>query len=125
MCVGPKQIVLTPFRNGIWNHRQVSVGERGVLPTQPRNRRGYGPPGAHTLGKMSLCATGERSNMEIRIVELKIQLSRRNCFRSQVHPMQSVPAKCFRSYVHPTQSLQGKRFRSQVHHTQFFPLNRL
>ena len=30
----------TPFRDGIWNHRQVSVGDRGVLPTRPRNRRG-------------------------------------------------------------------------------------
>ena len=25
--------VLTPFRDGIWNRRQVSVGDRGVLPT--------------------------------------------------------------------------------------------
>ena len=24
---------LTPFRDGIWNRRQVSVGDRGVLPT--------------------------------------------------------------------------------------------
>ena len=31
---------LTPFRDGIWNCRQVSVGDRGVLPTRPRNRRG-------------------------------------------------------------------------------------
>ena len=31
---------LTPFRDGIWNRRQVSVGDRGVLPTRPRNRRG-------------------------------------------------------------------------------------
>ena len=29
-----------PFRDGIWNRRQVSVGDRGVLPTRPRNRRG-------------------------------------------------------------------------------------
>ena len=114
----------TPFRDGIWNHRQVSVGDRGVLPTRPRNRRGYALL-AHTLGKMRSCATGERSNTEICTVELKNTIIRRNCFRSQVHPTQSVPAKRFRSYVHPTQSLQGKRFRSQVHHTQFFPLNRL
>ena len=33
---------LTPFRDNIWNRRQVSVGDRGVLPTRPRNRRGYG-----------------------------------------------------------------------------------
>ena len=115
---------LTPFRDGIWNRRQVSVGDRGVLPTRPRNRRGYALL-AHTLGKMRSCATGERSNTEIRTVELKIQLYRRNCFRSQVHPTQSVPAKRFRSYVHPIQSLKGKRFPSQLHHTQFFPLNRL
>ena len=39
--VGPKQTVLTPFRDGIWNRRQVSVGDRGgVLPTRPRNCRG-------------------------------------------------------------------------------------
>ena len=63
--------------------------------------------------------------MEIRRVELKNTIIHRNCFQSQVHPTQSLPAKRFRSYVHPTQLLQGKRFRSQVHHTQFFPLNRL
>jgi len=34
------QTVLTPFRDDIWNRRQVSVGDRGVLPTRPRNRRG-------------------------------------------------------------------------------------
>ena len=27
--VGPKQTVFTPFRDGIWNRRQVSVGDRG------------------------------------------------------------------------------------------------
>ena len=26
---------LTPFRNGIWNHRQVSVGDRGSFPHDP------------------------------------------------------------------------------------------
>jgi hypothetical protein len=31
---------LTPFRDDIWNRRQVSVGDRGVLPTLPRNRQG-------------------------------------------------------------------------------------
>ena len=115
---------LTPFHDGIWNRRQVSVGDRGVLPTRPKNRRGYALL-AHTFGKMRSCATDEHSNTEIRTVELKNTIIWQNCFRSQVHPTQSVPAKRFRSYVHPTQSLQGKRFRSQVHHTQFFPLNRL
>ena len=74
---------------------------------------------------MRSCATDERSNTEIRIVELKNTIIRQNCFRSQVHPTQSVPTKRFCSYVHPTQSLEGKHFRSQVHHTQFFLLNRL
>ena len=68
--VGPKQTVLTPFRDGIWNRRQVSVGDRGVLPTRPRNRRGYALL-ARRLGKMRTCATGERSNTKIRTVELK------------------------------------------------------
>ena len=90
----------------------------GVLPTRPRNRPGYALL-AHTFGKMRSCATGERSNIEIRLIELKNTIIRRNCFRSQVHPTQSVPAKHFRSYVHPTQSLQGKRFCTQVHHTIF------
>ena len=31
--VGPKQTVFTPFRDDIWNRRQVSVGDRGVLST--------------------------------------------------------------------------------------------
>ena len=67
---------LTPFRDGIRYHRQLSVGDRGVLPTRPRNRRGYAVL-AHTLGKMRSCATGEHSNIEIRIVVLKkIQLYR-------------------------------------------------
>src|SRR5215216_5768874 len=61
---------LTPFRDGIWNRRLVSVGDRRVLPTRPRNRRGYALL-AHMLGKMSSCATGERPNTEIRTVELK------------------------------------------------------
>ena len=51
----------------------MSVGDKGGLPTRPRNRRGYALR-AHTLGKMSSSATGERSNMEIRTIELKIQL---------------------------------------------------
>ena len=68
--VGAKQTVLTPFRDGIQNRRQVSVGDRGVLPTRPRNRRGYALL-AHTLGKMRSCATGERSNMVIRTIVLK------------------------------------------------------
>ena len=51
----------------------MSVGDRGVLPTRPRNRRGYALL-AHTLGKMRSCATGERSNTKIHKIELKIQL---------------------------------------------------
>ena len=58
---------LTPFRDGLRNHRQVSVGDRGVLPTRPRNRRGYALL-AHTLGKMRSCATDERSNTKIHTV---------------------------------------------------------
>ena len=61
---------LTPFRDDVWNRRQVSDSDRGVLPTRPRNHRGYALL-AHTLGKMRSCATGERSNTEIRTVELK------------------------------------------------------
>ena len=61
---------LTPFCDDIWNRRQVSVGDTGLLPTRPRNRRGYSLL-AHTLGKMRLCATSERSNTEICIVVLK------------------------------------------------------
>ena len=62
--------LLTPFRDGIWNHRQVSVGGRGILPTRPTNRRGYALL-AQTLGKMRSCATGERSNTVIHTVLLK------------------------------------------------------
>ena len=40
-----------------------------AIGARPRNRRGYALL-AHTLGKMSSCATGERSNTEIRTVEL-------------------------------------------------------
>ena len=29
--VGAIQMVFNPFRDGIWNHRQVSVGDRGSL----------------------------------------------------------------------------------------------
>ena len=60
----------TPFRDGIWNRRQVSVGDRGVLTTRPRNRQGYALL-AHTFGKMRSCVTGEHSNTEIHTVELK------------------------------------------------------
>ena len=48
----------------------MSVGDRGVLPTRPRNYRGYALL-AHPFGKMRSCATGEGSNMEIHTVELK------------------------------------------------------
>ena len=61
---------LTPFCDGIWNRRQVSVGDRGVLPTWPRNRRGYALL-AHMLSKMRSCATGERPNTVIHTVVLK------------------------------------------------------
>ena len=61
---------LTPFRDDIWNRRQVSVGNRGVLPTRPRNRRRYALL-AHTLGKIKSGATDERSNTVIRKVVLK------------------------------------------------------
>ena len=61
---------LTPFRDGVLNRRQVSDCDRGVLPTRPRNRRGYALL-ADTLGKMRSCATGERSNMVIHKVVLK------------------------------------------------------
>ena len=70
---------LTPFRDGIWNCRQVSVGDRGVLPTRPRNCQGYALL-AHTLGKMRSCH--EHSNTEICTLVLKIQLYMRNHFRS-------------------------------------------
>src|SRR3989337_2372452 len=60
----------TPFRDGVLNRRLVSDCNRGVLPTRPRNRRGYALL-AHTLGKMRSCAIGERSNMVIRTVVLK------------------------------------------------------
>ena len=91
-------------------------------PTRPRNHRGYALL-AHTFGKMSSCATGERSNMEIRTTELKKYNYTAKLFL--VPSTSHTVAKHFRPYVYPTQSLQGKRFRSQVHHTQFFPLNRL
>jgi hypothetical protein len=61
---------LTPFHDGVLNRRLVSDCDRGVLPTRPRNRRGYALL-AHTLGKMRSCATGERSNTVIRTVVLK------------------------------------------------------
>jgi len=60
----------TPFRDGIWNRHQVSVGDRGVLPTRPRNHWGYALL-AHTLGKMRSCVTGEHSNTEMHTVVLK------------------------------------------------------
>ena len=41
---------LTPFHDGVWNRRQVSVGDRGVLPTRPKNHRGQALL-AHWLGK--------------------------------------------------------------------------
>src|SRR3989337_4109209 len=61
---------LTPVRDDVLNRRLVSDCDRGVLPTRPRNRRGYALL-AHTLGKMRSCVTGECSNTEIHTVELK------------------------------------------------------
>ena len=72
---------LTPFRDDIWNRRQLSVGDRGVLPTRPKNRRGYALL-AHTLGKIRSCATDERPNTVIHTIVLKIQLYKQNHFRS-------------------------------------------
>ena len=36
---------LTPFRNGIWNRRQVSVGDRGGPSHTTQKSSGIGPPG--------------------------------------------------------------------------------
>ena len=72
-CIPSLVRVSAPFRDGISNRCLVSEGDRGVLPTWPRNRRGYALL-AHTFGKMRSCATGERSNTEIRTLQLKIQL---------------------------------------------------
>ena len=84
---------------------------------------GICPPGTHARQNEVVCDRRATKYGYTYSSAKKIQLYRRNCFRSQVHPTQSVPAKRFRSYAHPTQSLQGKCFRSQVHHTQFFSLN--
>ena len=46
------------------------MGDRGALPTRPRNCRGYALL-AHALGKMRSCATGERANTIIRTIVLK------------------------------------------------------
>jgi len=61
---------LTPFRNSMLNRHLVSDCDRRVLPTRPRNHRGYALL-AHMLGKMRSCATSERSNTVIRTVVLK------------------------------------------------------
>ena len=45
------QMVLTPFRDDVWNRHQVSVGDRGVLPTRPRKPSGIGPPGTQAGAK--------------------------------------------------------------------------
>ena len=116
---------LTPFRDGIWNRLQVSVGDRGGGPSHTTQKpSGICPPGTHVRQNEVVCNRRalKYGNTYSRA---KNTIIRQNCFRSQVHPTQSVPAKHFHSYVHPTQSLKGKHFCSQVHHTQFFPLNRL
>ena len=82
----------------------MSVGDRGVLPTRPRNRRGYALL-THTLGKMRSCANGELSNAEIRTVELKNTIIQAKLFPVASTSHTVSPAKCFRSYVgagHPT-----------------------
>ena len=61
---------VTPLCDGIWNRREVSVGDKGVLPTRARNSQGYALL-AHMLGKMRSCATGERANMVICTIVLK------------------------------------------------------
>mgnify|MGYP005838593259 CR=1 FL=1 len=73
--------LLTPFCDDNLNCHLVRDCDRGVLPTRPRNRRGYALL-AHTLDKMRSCATSERSNTVIHTIVLKIQLYRRNRFRS-------------------------------------------
>ena len=55
---------------------------------------------AHTLGKMRSCATGERSNTEIRIVELKIQLYGEIVSRRKYIPHSQSPLNVsFRMYI--------------------------
>ena len=54
--VGPKQTVLTPFRDGIRKRRQVSVGDRGVLPTRSTQKPlGIGSQDAYTV-LLLICA---------------------------------------------------------------------
>src|SRR4051812_6589502 len=96
--------VLTPFHDDIWNRHQVSVGDRGVLPTRPRNRRGYALL-AHTR-KMRSCATGERSNLEIRTIELKIYN-----YTSEIVSS--------RKYIPHSQSLLNVFVRMYIPHSRF------
>ena len=45
---------LTPFRNGIWNRRQVSVGYRGSFPHDPETI-GICPSGTHARQNEVMC----------------------------------------------------------------------
>ena len=110
---------LTPFRDGVSNRRQVSVGDRGVLPTRPRNRWGYALL-AHTLGKMRSCATGEHSNTEIRIVELKkIQLySKIVSGRKYIPHSQSPLNVSVRMYIPHSQSKEYVFVSMYIPHSQ-------
>ena len=107
---------LTPFRDDIWNRRLVSVGDRGVHPTRPRKPSGICPPGTHARQNEVMCGrrVPKYGNTYSRAKNIIIW---RNCFQSQVHPTQSVPAKSFvRMYIPQSRSKENVSVHRYITH---------
>ena len=123
--VGAIQLVLTPFRDGIWNRCLVSDGDRGVLPTRPINRRGYALL-AHTLGKMRSCAIGERVNTVIHTIVLKKYNYTGEIFsgRKYIPHYESPLNVSIRMYIPHSHSKENISVHRYITHN-FSPLNRL
>ena len=82
---------LTPFCDGIWNRRQVSVGDRGSFPHDPKIVGDR--PSWHTgWGKMSSCAIGRG---------IETQPFPFVCTSHMVNPRKTFPFLCISHTVNP------------------------
>jgi hypothetical protein len=88
----------------------------GVLPTQPRNRRGQALR-SHTLGKMRSCATGERSNMAVPVVSTSHTVSPKQTFPFVMY----IPHSQSKEYVSVLMYIPHSQSRENVSIHMYIP----
>ena len=102
---------LTPFPDGIWNRRKVSVGDRGFLP--PRSRTVGDRPSWH-IGwvKMSSCVIEQG---------IETQLFPFICASQTVNPRKTFPFVCISHTVNPRRTFPFSYTSQTVNPGKTFP----